>query len=121
MGRNLDDVINSLPAERQARIARAAARKVADMLAHATTLAEFRKAVGETQAEVATELGIGQNAVSQREWRSPARRHLCFHAAPLSEVARDEVGEQAVPYPADQTASAAAPGLRAPRRKPGAV
>lgn len=81
MGRNLDDVIDSLPAERQANIAQRAGQHVADMLAHATTLAEFRKAVGKTQADVALELGIGQNAVSQMEQRadtyvSTLRRYL---------------------------------------------
>jgi transcriptional regulator with XRE-family HTH domain len=81
MGRNLDDVIGSLPAARQTRIAQRAGQHVADMLAHATTLAEFRKAVGKTQAEVALELGIGQNAVSQMEQRadtyvSTLRRYL---------------------------------------------
>jgi DNA-binding XRE family transcriptional regulator len=70
MGRNLDDVIDSLPAERQAKIAQRAEQHVADMLAHVTTLAEFRKAVGKTQAQVALELGIGQNAVSQMEQRA---------------------------------------------------
>jgi transcriptional regulator with XRE-family HTH domain len=40
------------------------------MIAHATTLTDFRKAVGKTQVEVAKELGIKQNAVSQLEQRS---------------------------------------------------
>lgn len=70
MGRNLDDVIKSLPAERQAKIANLSDKKVAEMIAHATTLTDFRKAVGKTQAEVAKVLGIKQNAVSQLEQRS---------------------------------------------------
>ena len=70
MGRNLDDIIESLPAERQAKIASLSRKKVEEMIAHAATLTDFRKAVGKTQAEVAKELGIKQNAVSQLEKRS---------------------------------------------------
>ncbi|WP_332876348.1 helix-turn-helix domain-containing protein [Massilia sp. S19_KUP03_FR1] len=145
MGRNLDDIIHSLPAERQAKIARAADQKVADMLAHATTLAEFRKAVGKTQAEVASELGIGQNAVSQMEQRadtyvSTLRRYLksLGMTLELSVVDKDgdrydlpyflpwqatglEVNQQAASYAAEKTSSAATPAVRANRRKPGAA
>jgi DNA-binding XRE family transcriptional regulator len=70
MGRNLDDIIRSLPADRQAKIATLSHKKVEEMIAHAATLTDFRKAVGKTQAEVAKELGIKQNAVSQLEKRS---------------------------------------------------
>ena len=70
MGRNLDDVIKSLPIERQTKIAALSQEKVQEMIAHAATLAEFRKAVGKTQVEVAKQLGINQNAVSQLERRS---------------------------------------------------
>lgn len=70
MGRNLDDVIKNLPAERQSSIAALSQKKVEEMIAHAATLTDFRKAVGKTQAEVARELGINQNAVSQLEKRS---------------------------------------------------
>lgn len=70
MGRNLDDVIKSLPVDRQKKIAKLSAQKVEEMLAHAATLTDFRKAVGKTQAEVAKELGVKQHAVSQLEKRS---------------------------------------------------
>ncbi|RJG15705.1 XRE family transcriptional regulator [Massilia cavernae] len=70
MGRNLDEVIKSLPADRQAKIAALSQKKVEEMIAHAATLTDFRKAVGKTQAEVAKVLGINQNAVSQLEKRS---------------------------------------------------
>ncbi len=70
MGRNLDDIIKSLPAKRQTKIAALSKQKVEEMIAHAATLSDFRKAVGKTQAEVAEELGINQNAVSQLEKRS---------------------------------------------------
>jgi transcriptional regulator with XRE-family HTH domain len=70
MGRDLDEVIKSLPADRQQKIAKASQKKIEEMLAHAATLTDFRKAVGKTQAEVAKTLGIQQNAVSQLEKRS---------------------------------------------------
>ncbi|MEG2031407.1 MAG: XRE family transcriptional regulator [Janthinobacterium sp.] len=70
MGRNLNDVIHSLPAERQAKIAALSQEKMQEMIAHAATLTDFRKAVGKTQAEVARELGIQQHAVSQLEKRT---------------------------------------------------
>lgn len=70
MGRNLDDIIDNLPAERRAKIKTLSQKKVEEMMAHAATLADFRKAVGKTQVEVAKELGIKQNAVSQLESRS---------------------------------------------------
>ncbi|MBC3833280.1 XRE family transcriptional regulator [Undibacterium amnicola] len=70
MGRNLDDIIKNLPAKRQTEIAALSKQKVEEMIAHAATLSDFRKAVGKTQVEVAQELGIKQNAVSQLEKRS---------------------------------------------------
>jgi transcriptional regulator with XRE-family HTH domain len=81
MGRNLDDIIKSLSADRQAKITDLSNKKIEEMLAHAATLTDFRKAVGKTQAEVAKQLGINQNAVSQLETRtdtyvSTLRRYL---------------------------------------------
>ena len=137
MGRNLDDIIDNLPPARREKIAQLADQKVADMLAVATTLAEFRKAVGKTQAEVAVELGIGQNAVSQMEQRadtyvSTLRRYLqsLGMTLELSVVDKDgaridlpyflpwqaaglAVNEEAAPYLAEKTVSAK-------RRKSGA-
>jgi transcriptional regulator with XRE-family HTH domain len=70
MGRSLDDVIQGLPAARRQRIESLADEKVQEMLAAARTLTDIRKAVGKTQANVAQELGIQQNAISQLERRS---------------------------------------------------
>lgn len=70
MGRKLNEVIASLPAERRERIDALARAKVEDMLASARTLADIRKAVGRTQVEVAHALGVKQNAISQLEQRS---------------------------------------------------
>lgn len=67
MGRNLDDIIKSLPVKRQTKIAALSKQKVEEMIVHAATLSDFHKAVGKTQAEVAQELGINQNDVSQLE------------------------------------------------------
>jgi DNA-binding XRE family transcriptional regulator len=64
MGRNLDDIIKSLPAKRQTKITTLSKQKVEEMIPHASTLSDFRKAVGKTQAEVVQELGINQNTVS---------------------------------------------------------
>lgn len=70
MGRNIEDIINNLPAERRVKVKALSQKKVEEMMAHAVTLADFRKAVGKTQVDVARELGIQQNAVSQLESRS---------------------------------------------------
>ncbi len=70
MGRNLDDIIDSLPKDRQKKIEALSVKKIEDMIAHAETLTDFRKAVGKTQVQVAKQLGIKQHAVSQLEKRS---------------------------------------------------
>lgn len=70
MGRNLHEVISGLSEERQAKIAQLSEQRVAEMIAGSNTLSDIRKAVGKTQVEVAKELGIQQNAISQLEQRS---------------------------------------------------
>lgn len=70
MGRTLKEVMKTLPASRRAKVESLAQKKVEEMLAHAKTLKDFRKAVGKTQAQVAESLGIKQHAVSQLEQRS---------------------------------------------------
>lgn len=70
MGRNLKEVLASLPAERRRKVDALAQAKAEDMLASARTLADIRKAVGKTQVEVALALGVKQNAISQLEQRS---------------------------------------------------
>jgi transcriptional regulator with XRE-family HTH domain len=70
MGRTLKEVIKKLPPSRQMSVERLAQTKIEEMLAHAKTLKDFRKAVGKTQAQVAESLGIKQHAVSQLEQRS---------------------------------------------------
>ena len=58
MARTLDEVIKKLSLDRQARIASLAEKKMDDMIAHATTLTDIRKAVGNTQVGVEKELTI---------------------------------------------------------------
>lgn len=62
MARKLDDVIATLPASRRKRI-----EKRAQELA---TLKDLRLAVAKTQIELAAELGVGQDTISQLEKRS---------------------------------------------------
>ena len=70
MGRNIEDIIKALPAERRSRVKTGAQRMALEMIQHAQSLDELRKAAGKTQAEVAQKLGINQNAVSQLESRT---------------------------------------------------
>ena len=70
MGRKLAEVLQGLPATRKAAVDRLAQQKIEEMIAHAQTLTDFRKAVGKTQTQVAQALGIKQHAVSQLEQRS---------------------------------------------------
>ena len=51
-----------------------------EMIDHADSLGEIRKAFCKTQVEIARELGVGQVAVAQLERRSDL---LLFHTAAL--------------------------------------
>lgn len=73
MGRTIDDVIGALPKERRAKIGRKSRKMAREMIAHADSLASVRKAFGKTQAEVGTDLGLAQNAISQLESRKDMR------------------------------------------------
>lgn len=53
MGRNLNDIINSLPAERQSKIANLSDSKAEEMIANAATLTDLHKAMEKTKTEVA--------------------------------------------------------------------
>ena len=70
MGRNIEEVIRQPPKARRDRINAEAQRMALEMIRHSESLAALRKASGQTQAEVAETLGIGQNAVSQLESRT---------------------------------------------------
>ncbi len=85
MARNLDQVIAALPAKRRNNIARRA-----DELA---TLKDLRRAVEQTQQELAASLGVGQDTVSRIERRSDIllstlRRYVEAMGGELKLVAR---------------------------------
>ncbi len=63
---NLDEMMAELPPERQQRIE----KRAAELIAEEMTLRELRKARQLTQASVARELGISQDAISRLEQRS---------------------------------------------------
>src|SRR4249919_1302434 len=73
MGRNIDDIIRRLPKARRNRIAKAAGKMAGEMIAHADSLADVRKAFRKTQVEVGKGLGLAQNAISQLENRKDMR------------------------------------------------
>ena len=66
MGLNVDDVIAGLDPDRRRKIE----ERAAELIAEEMTLCELRKARELTQASVARELGIGQDAISRLERRS---------------------------------------------------
>jgi len=62
MPRNLEQVLARLPAKRRA--------KVQQRAAELATLKDLRHAVEQTQEELATALGVGQDTISRLEQRS---------------------------------------------------
>ena len=101
MGRNVDDIIAGLPKARRDKIEAKAAQMAQEMIDHADSLAEFRKAMSKTQSEVARELGVGQVAVAQMEKRSDLllstlQRYVRAAGAELSVVVRTKSGAEIV-------------------------
>ena len=101
MGRNVDDIIASLPKARRDKIEAKAAQMAQEMIDHADSLAEVRKAMSKTQSEVARELGVGQVAVAQMEKRSDLllstlQRYVRAAGAELSVVVRTKSGAEIV-------------------------
>ena len=89
MGLNVEDVITGLAPERRRKIE----ERAAELIAEAMTLRELRKARKLTQASVARELGISQDAISRLEQRSDLllstlRRTVEAMGGSLSLVAR---------------------------------
>ncbi len=66
MGKSLDDVMAALPVDRQESIR----ARGAELVAEEMTLRELRKAVGTTQAELASRMGKPQAAISRMEAQS---------------------------------------------------
>lgn len=70
MGKSITELIDALPTERKARVEASAQRMADEMIAESESLNVLRKALGQTQTQVAQALGIKQNAVSQLESRT---------------------------------------------------
>ncbi|MFZ4539115.1 XRE family transcriptional regulator [Propionivibrio sp.] len=104
MARKLDDVMAQLPAPRQAGI-EARAQELA-------SLKDLRQAVEQTQEDLATALGVGQDTISRLEKRSDMllstlRRYIESMGGKLELVAQfpnrppvfiDQIGEVAAPH-----------------------
>lgn len=85
MARSLDQVMAGVPARRRARIERRASELA--------TLKDLRRAVEQTQEELAAKLGVGQDTVSRIERRSDVllstlRRYVEAMGGELQLVAR---------------------------------
>lgn len=101
MGRSIDTVIARLPKGRRERIEAKAARLARDMIEHADSLGEIRKAMSKTQTDVARALGVGQVAVAQLEKRSDLllstlQRYVRATGAELSLVVHTRQGGEIV-------------------------
>jgi transcriptional regulator with XRE-family HTH domain len=101
MARNIDNVIAGLPKARRDRIERQAARLAGEMIEHADSLGEIRKAMSKTQTEIARALGVGQVAVAQLEKRSDLllstlQRYVRAAGADLSLVVHTKEGGEIV-------------------------
>jgi transcriptional regulator with XRE-family HTH domain len=101
MGRNIDNVIAGLPKARRDRIETKAVRLASEMIEHADSLGDIRKAMSKTQSEIARELGVGQVAVAQLEKRSDLllstlQRYVRAAGAELSLVIHTKQGTEIV-------------------------
>jgi DNA-binding XRE family transcriptional regulator len=66
MSRTLKERLAALPADRRGKVE----ARAAELIAEEMSLRELRKALGQTQAKVAADLGVGQDTVSRYEQRS---------------------------------------------------
>lgn len=66
MARTLTHKIAQLPAKRQARVQ----ARAAELIAEEMSLQDLRKAMAQTQGEIARALGVGQDTVSRYEQRT---------------------------------------------------
>ena len=101
MGRSIDEVIAGLPKARRDRIETKAVRLANEMIEHADSLGEIRKAMSKTQSEIARELGVGQVAIAQLEKRSDLllstlQRYVRATGAELSLVVHTKQGAEIV-------------------------
>jgi len=101
MGRSIDKVIAGLSRARRERIEKKSVRLAREMIEHADSLGEIRKAMSKTQTEIARELGVGQVAVAQLEKRSDLllstlQRYVRAAGAELSLVVHTKQGAEIV-------------------------
>jgi transcriptional regulator with XRE-family HTH domain len=126
MGRNIDDVIAGLPKARRDRIETKAVRLAREMIEHADSLSEIRKAMSKTQTEIARELGVGQVAVAQLEKRSDLllstlQRYVRAAGAELSLVIHTKQGAEIVLQSLGDLGGRRNPGTKLGRAKRGAI
>ena len=101
MGRNIDNVIAGLPKARRDRIETKAVRLARQMIEHADSLGDIRRAMSKTQTQIARELGVGQVAVAQLEKRSDLllstlQRYVRAAGAELSLIVHTKQGTEIV-------------------------
>ena len=101
MGRGIDTVIAGLPKARRERIGAKAAQLAREMIEHADSLGDIRRAMSKTQTEIARELGVGQVAVAQLEKRSDLllstlQRYVRAAGAELSLIVHTRQGARIV-------------------------
>ena len=129
MGRSVDELIASLPKARRVKIEAKSQQLAREMIDHADSLSEIRKALSKTQVQIARELGVGQVAVAQLEKRSDLllstlQRYVRATGAELSLVVHTKEGNDIVLHGlGDLNAQAKgapktrkAPNRRSPRR-----
>jgi len=101
MGRSVDELIAGLPKARRLKVEAKSQQLAREMIDHADSLGEIRKALSKTQVEIARELGVGQVAVAQLERRSDLllstlRRYVRATGAELSLVVHTREGNDIV-------------------------
>lgn len=101
MGRSVDELIAGLPRARRLKVEVKSRQLAREMIDHADSLGEIRKALSKTQVEIARELGVGQVAVAQLERRSDLllstlQRYVRATGAELSLVVHTREGNDIV-------------------------
>ena len=124
MGRNIDDAIAGLPKARRGRIETKAVLLANEMIEHADSLGDIRKAMSKTQTEIARELGVGQVAVAQLEKRtdlllSTLQRYVRAAGAELSLVIHTKQGAEIVLQSLGELAGKGNAGAKLGRPKSG--
>ena len=129
MGRSVDELIAALPKARRLKVEAKSKQLAREMIDHADSLGEIRKALRKTQVEIARELGVGQVAVAQLEKRSDLllstlQRYVRATGAELSLVVHTREGYDIVLHGLGDLGASAelapktgkAPKSRSPRR-----